>query len=198
MDYIPVALKIVDLLQEDLDLRDRLLKTGQLSAGYHEEMRELHDRNAHILNQIIDNIGYPTIDKVGKEASDAAWIIIQHAIGQPAFMKKCLSLLAEAVKVEKADPKSLAYLGDRIAVLEGRPQLYGTQFDWDENGQLSPNFVDEPAKVNERRKMLGLVSLEEQTAIIRERAKKEKQSPPSDLQQRNEEMEAWRKNVGWI
>ncbi|MBK8081497.1 MAG: hypothetical protein IPK25_15205 [Saprospiraceae bacterium] len=46
-----------------------------------------------------------------------------------------------AVSEGKADAKSLAYLTDRIAVLEGKLQLYGTQYDWDNNGNMSPNLL---------------------------------------------------------
>jgi hypothetical protein len=58
-------------------------------------------------------------------------------------MKKCKMLCENAVNENKADPKNLAYLTDRIAVFEGEPQLYGTQFDWDENRELSPNLFDD-------------------------------------------------------
>ena len=46
-----------------------------------------------------------------------------------------MKLLEVAVSENKADPKNLAYLTDRVALFEGKPQLYGTQFDWDENGE---------------------------------------------------------------
>ena len=173
------------------------IQSGQLSEGYNEEMKALHSRNAKILNNIIDTIGYPTFDKVGKEANEATWLIIQHSIGQPEFMKKSAKLLEKAVSENKADPKSLAYLTDRIAVLEGKEQLYGTQFDWDEYGNLSPNHFDNINEVNERRKSIGLNTLEEQTEIIRRQAKNEKQLPPTDFEYRKQEIEEWKRNVGW-
>ena len=142
MDYKSIAEKIIELKNFDLALRNKLVQSGQLSEGYNQEMKELHDINAKILDDIIDSIGYPTIDKVGKEANEATWLVIQHSIGQPKFMKKCLKLLKIAVSENKADPKNLAYLTDRIKVFEGKSQLYGTQFDWDENGNLSPNQFD--------------------------------------------------------
>ncbi|MCB0643582.1 MAG: hypothetical protein KDC44_18170, partial [Phaeodactylibacter sp.] len=140
----------------DLALRHQLIQAGELAKGYNEQMEKLHNENAASLDEIIDAIGYPTIGKVGKEAYEAAWLIIQHSIGQPAFMKKCRRLLEKAVQAEQASPIHLAYLADRIAVFEGKPQYYGTQFDWDETGQLSPNLLDDPAKVNQRRKSIGL------------------------------------------
>jgi len=95
-----------------------------------------------ILNDIIEKIGYPTVEKVGEEASEAAWLIIEHSIGQPNFMRKCAELLEKAVCENKASPINLAYLTDRITVFEGRSQFYGTQFDWDKNAELSANPFD--------------------------------------------------------
>lgn len=112
-------------------------------------------------------------------------------------MKKCAALLEVAVNENKADLKNLAYLTDRIAVSEGRIQLYGTQFDWDENGNLSPHRFDNLAKVNDRRKSIGINTLEEQTEIIRRQAKNENQSPPTDFEKRKQEIAEWKRNVGW-
>lgn len=198
MDHKDIPGRIIDLKNADLKLRDKLVRSGQLGEGYNEEMEALHTKNAKILNDIVDTIGYPTIDKVGKEASAAAWLVIQHSIGQPGFMKKCVELLNTAVNENKAEPIHLAYLTDRIASFEGRPQLYGTQFDWDENGELSPNRFDDLAKVNQRRRSLGLNTLEEQTKKIRKQAENENHSPPEDLEQRKREFNKWRKTVGWI
>lgn len=198
MDYKKFAEKIIALKNADLALRDKLVQSGQLNEGYNEEMKALHNRNAKILTNIIDTLGYPTIDKVGKEANEATWLVIQHSIEQPEFMKKCVSLLENLVGEDKTYLKNLAYLTDRIAVFEGKPQRYGTQFDWDENQHLSPNLFDDLSKVNERRKAIGLNSLEEQTKIIRKQAENENQSPPTDFEKRKQEMEKWKKAVGWI
>ena len=198
MDYKDIAERIIGLKNSDLELRNKLAQSGQLGNRYHEEMEILHNRNAENLNEIIDTIGYPTIDKVGKEANEAVWLIIQHSIGRPNFMKKCVKLLENAVNEQKANPRNLAYLTDRIAVFEGKPQHYGTQFDWDENGDLSPNPYIDLIKVNQRRKSIGLNTLEEQTEIIRRRAKNENQLPPTDFEKRRLEVEKWKKVVGWI
>jgi hypothetical protein len=197
MNYEDIIEIIIGLKNADLELRERLILNGQLGEGYNEEMANLHNKNAKILNKIIDTIGYPTIDKVGKEASEATWLVIQHSIGQPDFMRKCMNILEKAVNENKADPKNLAYLIDRIAVFESKPQLYGTQFDWDENGELSPNLFDDLINVNQRRKSIGLNTLEEQAEIIRKQAKNENRSSPTDFEERKKEIEKWKKNVGW-
>ncbi len=198
MDYSKIAKEIIELQNADLELRDKLIQNGQLSEGYNKEMEALHNRHAENLNNIINKIGYPTIEKVGKEASDAAWLVIQHSIGQPEFMKKCAVLLEKAVAENQADAKHLAYLTDRIAVFEGRAHLYGTQFDWDENGEMNPQPFDDLEKVNFRRKTIGLNSLEQQTEIIRKQIIAENQKPPADRKERTKQADEWRKKVGWI
>lgn len=197
MNLEEVATKIIGLKNADLEFREKLILRKQLDQRYNQEMANLHNRNAEILNEIIDKIGYPTIDKVGKEASEAAWLVIQHSIGRPYFMKKSVELLKVAVNENKANPISLAYLTDRIAVFEGKPQLYGTQFDWDANGEMNPNQFDNIAKVNQRRKKLGLNTLEKQTEIMKERVKNENQRPPKDIEERIRGYNEWRKSVGW-
>jgi len=196
--YSELAIKIIELKKEDLLLRNKLIQDGKLGDGYDRDMEKLHDKNAKILNAIIDEIGYPTIDKVEEEANDAAWLVVQHSIGHPDFMKKCLSLLEDAVSENKANPKQLAYLLDRIAVFEGRPQLYGTQFDWQENGKLEPNQFDDLSKVDQRRQSIGLNTLEQQTVIIRQRAEDENETAPLDFEKRRDEFDEWRRKVGWI
>lgn len=64
MRYKRIAQKIIALKNSDLEARDKLIQEKQLGEGYNEEMEELHNKNAQQLNDIIDTIGYPTIDKV--------------------------------------------------------------------------------------------------------------------------------------
>jgi hypothetical protein len=198
MNYKNFANQIVMMKNADLAFRDKLVKSGELSNGYNAEMEQIHIENSEKLEGIINQIGYPTIDKVGKEANEAAWLIIQHAISQPGFMKKCAELLSIEVSLKNTDPKQLAYLTDRIAVFEDKLQLFGTNFDWDENGELNPNNYDDLIKVNQRRKSIGLNSLEEQTEIIRQHALAENQFPPADFQAKKLQYEYWRKRVGWM
>ena len=193
-----IAEILIGLKNSDLEFRDHLVQSGQLGTGYNEHMANLHNKNAELLSKIIDEIAYPIIEKVGKEASEAAWLVIQHAIGQPHFMKKCENLLKDEVNQHNANPKNLAYLTDRIAVFENKPQLYGTQFDWDESGQLSTNAYDDLFKVNQRRKSIGLNTLAAQTEIMRRQVNKENQFPPNNFEERKKEIEKWKKTVGWI
>lgn len=82
-------------------------------------------RNTARLKAIVAAIGWPTISKVGMEASHGAWLLVQHATAEPAFMKQCLKLMRDAPEGDVV-PATIAYLEDRLLIMEGKPQIYGT------------------------------------------------------------------------
>jgi len=119
--------ELIEMARHDPEVREQLLNEGTQSLGYNPDMERVHRKNAARLEEIIDAIGYPTISKVGKAASEAAWLIVQHAISEPALMRRYYVLLSQVP--EGINPQNLAFLHDRICYFEGRPQRYGTQFD---------------------------------------------------------------------
>lgn len=183
--------ELVGMAGLDEAVRDRLAADGSLFEGYHPEMEQVHVRNAARLTEILDAGGWPGRDRVGKAGADAAWLIVQHAISDPVLQRRGLELLRAAGDV---DPVQVAMLDDRIRGFEGRPQLYGTQFDWDENGELSPKPMDDPELVDRRRAELGLPPMAE--AVARMRASVDGQAP-SDLARHRAEEDAWARRVGW-
>lgn len=169
----------------DLEVRERLLSKGTLSTGYNPEMEHVHRKNAARLEKIIDTIGYPTVAKVGEAASEAAWLIVQHAISDPKLMKRCYALITQ--NPEGINPQNLAHLHDRICYFEGRPQRYGTQFD---DRGIYP--VEDMGEMIRLRKELGLSAHDEQ--LIEEC----KYSDKANLHRIDQEFNQWRKKVGWV
>ena len=78
------------------------------------------------------------------------------------------------------------HLDDRIAFNERRPQKYGTQFDWDENGQMSPHAVDDFKAVDRRRRTLGLTPFADQIAHMREAWRTSNERPPAAHSRRHD------------
>jgi hypothetical protein len=188
--------RLLEMVEEDQRVRAQLAATGELFRGYAPKMAEVHRRNAQELESVVEKFGWPGKSVVGEEASNAAWLILQHAIGNPKLQRRCLPILREAVAQGEAEPAHAAYLEDRICFFERRPQRYGTQFDWDENGQMSPWLLEDPDKVDEFRRSVGLPPLADR---IEQARKGENEEPkPVELKKRQEEMEAWAKSVGWL
>ena len=190
-----LAARLVALAAEDLATRERLAADGSLFDGYHPEMQAVHEANARALEAIVAEIGWPTRDVAGEDGAEAAWLIAQHAIGLPAFQRRCFALLETAVAAGKAPAWQRAMMLDRIRTYEGRPQIYGTSFDWDEEGRLSPRPIEDPAGVDRRRAEAGLEPLE--TAIEKLRARDAGQPRPADLAEHRRRMDEWARRVGW-
>ncbi len=124
-------------------------------------------KNTARLKEIIDKIGWPTISKVDEEGSNQAWLLAQHADHDLEFQKKCLKLMKAEPETEVKKP-NIAFLEDRIAVSEKRPQLYGTQFFRGEGGKLIPRPIFEREKIDERRRERGMDSFEEYERLMNE------------------------------
>jgi hypothetical protein len=93
--------------------------------------------------------------------------LVQHADQDRAFQKRCLKLLAEAVKKGEASPEHLAYLTDRVRVADKEKQVYGTQFH-EVDGKMEPYPIEDEANVDGRRKEVGLPPLAEYRKMIEE------------------------------
>lgn len=187
--------RLLAMARHDLDVRTRLAEDGSLFAGYHPEMQVVHDANAAALDAIVAERGWPSVGLAGADGAEAAWLVAQHAIGQPGFQRRCLALLEAAAARDEVPGWQPAYLADRIRSLEGRPQLYGTQFDWDDDGLMSPLPIEAPDGVDARRAAIGLPPLAETTAMHRRNAGPE--TKPADLARRKQEAHAWAVRTGW-
>ena len=83
--------------------------------------------NADRLREIVAAHGWPGRALVGEEGAEHAWLIAQHADAQLDSQRLCLAALCRAVEAGDAPARHGAYLTDRVAMNEARPQRYGTQ-----------------------------------------------------------------------
>lgn len=188
--------RLVSMAKQDQVLRDELLKQGGLYEGYAEEMENLHINNAEQLADIIKQHGWPGETLVGEEGARAASLIAQHAISKPDLQKQFLQDISQAVERGEASLVAQACLQDRILFNQGKPQRFGMLFDWDESGELVVN-VDDVTKANQRRKRLGLKTLEEAIQLHRKYIEQEGGGPPKNIQEHKRMARAWSKRVGW-
>lgn len=192
-----LAQELLAMAAEDLRVRKELIKDGSLFDGYHPRMRAVHRQHAARLLQILDQHGWPGRSLVGDAASGAAWLLLQHAIDSPALLRRGLQLLQDAAQRNEVPAVQAAMLEDRICCLEGRLQRYGTQFDWDANGELNPQPIEDADSVDMRRQELGLRPLAEETRLMRERAQRDGEQAPADWTQRQAGMLQWLRETGW-
>jgi len=153
--------ELLEMRAEDQALRAEISRTPD--SGRRElfvQILESNDRNVERLKEIIDRYGWPTISMVGKDGSEAAWLIAQHADRDPKFRERCLGLMQDAAEMGEASKAHLAYLVDRVMVEISQQQFYGTQF-WEGPDGYGPVPIIDRANLEERRADAGLVSFED-------------------------------------
>ena len=87
--------QLVAMAAEDARVRAELAATGELFRGYAPRMEDVHRRNARDLLAIVREHGWPGRSLVGEEAMHAAWLVLQHAIGEPDVQRGCLPILRD-------------------------------------------------------------------------------------------------------
>lgn len=188
--------ELLAMYEEDLQMGDETIQVSSLYGGYDPHMEQLHRRNAKRLKEIIATHGWPGRSTVGSDGAAAAWFIARHAISDPPFQRKVLELLREAQKLGETPAMAIAFLEDLICMFEGRPQIYGTQFENDEqDGTLRPYRIADPENVNERRLAVGMNTIEERTLEMREAPQPE--FDPVKYAEYRRNYERWLRKVGW-
>jgi hypothetical protein len=189
--------ELLAMASEDDRIHTELSKDGSIYHGYHPRMREVHERHARRLKEIIHENGWPGRCIAGDDGAHAAWLIVQHAIGLPAFLRDCLKLQESAAACGEIPQWQPALLLDRIRMYEGKPQVYGTQFLPDENGVSVPHPIEDPASVDERRSSIGLGPIAERMRHVRDSTEVKNSRFPSGYAEWLRGYEAWLREVGW-
>ena len=129
-------------------------------AGHHQDTTDLRQMadvdadNTRFLKKIVAERGWPGRSLVGRDAADAAFLILQHS-PDTAFQAKALPLIEKAFASGEAEGQQVALLTDRVAVQRGQPQTFGTQASV-VNGRFKLDPIADSANVDARRAKLGM------------------------------------------
>jgi hypothetical protein len=121
-------------------------------------IRSKDSENTIKVCEILDQYGWLGPDKIGAAGNQTLFLVIQHS--ETAIQQKYLPMMREAVKNKNAKGSSLALLEDRVALREGRKQIYGSQLSTDNaTGITTLSPLEDPDHVDERRASVGLQPL---------------------------------------
>jgi len=162
-----IAIQLDSIHGEDQKLR---LKTAEIEnkSGFQSQEMQNHWRMIHKkdsmnvieVTKILDKFGWLGADAVGGKANTTLFLVIQHA--DQKTQEKYLPMMRDAVKNGKAQGSSLALLEDRVAIGQGRKQIYGSQIHQSrETGRFFVAPIEDEVNVNKRRASVGLEPLEE-------------------------------------
>ncbi|WP_296595871.1 DUF6624 domain-containing protein [Phenylobacterium sp.] len=118
-----------------------------------KQIRDVDAANQKALLEMLPPEGWFTIGKYGREASQAAFMIVQHA--GPDLWRRFLPVLEPLAAKGEIAGGDYALMYDRLATTEGRPQRYGSQMRC-ENGRFVPFPTEAPEGIEARRGALGM------------------------------------------
>lgn len=129
-----------------------------------KEMALLDELNLIKVKAILDKNGWPDSLLISDPEHISLFLVIQHSDIQT--QNKYLPVFKEAMSRGKLNPKHVAMLEDRIAVNEGKLQIYGSQIGQDpDSKEFFVKPMVDPKHVDERRLSMGMQPLSEYVKI---------------------------------
>lgn len=127
-----------------------------------QEQKKLDEQNLLILEEIVAEYGWPTIEVLGEALARAPILIAQHS----SFLDRSERLYEFALAAYKQNPHALKpeWLTnwiDSIRVQSQRPLVYG-QYFLRRNGEhwIMPQ-IEDVKNLDERRKLMGLIPFDQ-------------------------------------
>jgi hypothetical protein len=155
-----LRLELLKRLEQDQSIRNEFVAKGLDHLTDDDRARGLaiDGDNTARMRAIILQYGWPSHELVGRDGSEAAFVLVQHS--DYMLQKDVLPLVKNAFLTGTLRGQDFALLQDRVLVKEGKPQIYGTQFKITGN-DLVPDPIEDELNVDRRRADVGLPSLAE-------------------------------------
>ncbi len=161
----PLIAQLDSIYREDQKYRQQIepiekkfgWKSNEMKALW-KIMREKDSVNLLKVKAILKQNGWLGTDVVGEHGSTTLFLVIQHA--DQITQEKYLPMMREAVENKKAKGRELALLEDRVALRQGKKQIYGSQIGRDiETNHYYVLPLEDPENVDTRRSKVGLEPL---------------------------------------
>jgi hypothetical protein len=158
------------VFQDDQGYRRQVREIEEKHGWESDEMKALWDIirvkdsiNLLKVSKILEERGWLGADVIGGQGNHTLFLVIQHA--ELDAQLKYLPMMREAAQQGKANARNLALLEDRVALRQGKRQIYGSQVGRDqETGEYYVLPLEDPEQVDQRRAEVGLPPLQEYIA----------------------------------
>jgi len=110
--------------------------------------------NEAALLKLLPPGGWFVRSRYGDDGASAAFQIVQH--GPDEMQARFLPVLEPLAKQGEIDRQEYGLMFDRVAISQGRPQRYGSQFRCD-GGKWRPYPIEDFPHVDERRQEMGFL-----------------------------------------
>ena len=160
-----LKIKLDSIAYIDQKYRSKINSTKTLYGENSKEFKDIlynirlsDSLNLIEVSKILDNYGWLGAETIGTSGNSTLFFIVLHS--KLEVQEKYLPLMKEATNSNKAYKSQLALLEDRIALGNGKKQIYGSQVKINPNGTNSLEPIEDEINVNKRRANVGLEPLE--------------------------------------
>jgi hypothetical protein len=158
-------------VEADQHARKRLLNNPQDLEARNSVLR-MDEENLAWLKKLVNENGIPTVAQVGENGVHWTWLLVQHADADPGFQMSIQPVFAQRQAAGELPADDLAKLTDRVLLAAGKPQRFGTQFDWF-SGKFRPKGSVNLADIDANRQAIGLMPLADYACMMNDRLKRD-------------------------
>ena len=166
---LPLVKQLEKIYVEDqkyrLQLNEIEKKHGRNSKEIKDHWKVINQKdslNLIEIEKILDKRGWLGPQIIGEEGNSTLFLVIQHS--DLETQEKYLPMMKEAVKKGDAQAYDLALLEDRIALRQGKKQIYGSQIGVNDKGEHYVFPLIDPENVDKRRAEVDLAPISEYVA----------------------------------
>lgn len=163
----PLPAQKLKVIQEELAKRLIVDQAVRKDPARWKEMQQVDADNTAYLVQLVKEVGWIDPERFGKEIWNAAFLIVQHSEHLP-LMLAVRPAIDNDFKAKRIDAQPYALLHDRLQLLLGEKQRYGTQMSQNAKGEWVILPLENPAKVEQFRKEIGLFSLAQYIEVFKQ------------------------------
>ena len=151
--------RLKEMADKDQAVRHAVIQSGMKADSPQQRAEnDVDASNLKRLKAIFAKHGFPDRSMVGRSGVESAWLLVQHATSDTAFMAKALQQARPLMIKGDLSRDNYALLVDRVRLQQGKQQLYGSQFHGKPGHFYAYNLKD-PSHVDRRRAELGLQPL---------------------------------------
>lgn len=181
---LPEDVQVEPFLLEtiQLDLRERRARDQAVRAGGRLDARavEVDRENTAYMMELVREFGWIDAERFGKEAADAAFLLVQHT-ADLRLMRTALPHVEADVRAGRVDGQNFALMHDRLMLNLGYLQRYGSQIAVTADGRQVLMPLEDPERVDELRAELGMGPLAEYLALFGEEPIEQLEPPAGAL-----------------
>lgn len=157
--------------EEDQRERQKLVVNPQ-DRAVRNLVQHMDSENLLWLKKLLKDNGIPTVSQVGESGVHWTWVLVQHADEDPQLQARVQPIFAQRYEAGELPADDLARLTDRVLLAAGKPQRFGTQFDW-YSGQFKPKGAANIADIEANRQALGLMPLADYACMMSGKLKRD-------------------------